>query len=264
MPEYGIGINTGADFSGVPGAIPLLDPFPRLGGSLYAAYMLGNAYARHSRVAGGEAYGAALDWSGNGRHLTTLGDAGARLTDYGLTAAVTADEPRTPFSLADIFASNSAFSIVVLAKSVAGARTVALVRVDPTVTDPTAGLYIYPQTPQVRASATVSAVSGTAQLTPTDELGAEALYGATFTSAQRRVFSKVGTEDTKTSPQNTALGAITNDMFFEFADEAGTGTGNTIERSAAFYDRVITQEEFELCLLRLRIFHTTIGTELPI
>lgn len=263
MPEYGIGINTGSDFSGIPGAIPF-DPFPRLGGSLYAAYMLGNAYARYSRVAGGEAYGAALDWSGHGRHLTSLGDAGARLTDYGLTAAVTSEEPRTPFTLADIYAANSAFSIVVLAKSVAGARTVALVRADPTVTDPTAGLYIYPQTPLVRASATVSTVPGNAQLTPTTELGAEALYGATFTSALRRAMSKTGVSATKVATQNTALGAITNSMVFEFADEAGAGTGNTIERAVAFYDRDITQSEFEEFLLRQRQFHTTIASGLSV
>ncbi len=263
----GLSIATDQTFTIAGGALPVLPPFPRLGGTLYAAHLFGNLTARASHILTGTAYGAGLDWSGNGRHMSSFGDRGGSIGDYGLPAAVTSEEPMSSFSLADLWTAGSgAFSLVCLANCPAAAKTVSLIRSDSAVSSPYAALTIAPTSADARAQATVTTAT-TAQIgTLTGELGAVALYAGTYTSAARNVFSRVGVASTKTATETTALGSITGSQHFEFADEAGsgTGTGTTTVYAAAFYSKALSQMEFETIHDRLKAFYAAIGSGLTI
>lgn len=266
MADNSLIIDAARDYSGVAGRHLVRDFWPGLEGSLFAAYMFGDAYAQYSRRPPEEkAYLAGMDWSGNGRHISLWGDMGLMISDYSLQAKVSADEVLTTFTLAELADANGEFSILCLASTVSTARTVALARTDTVVSDPSIALTLFPQSADVRAGATVSATSGNATITAlTTELGNIALYGGSWTQSTRNVWSKTGTADTKTAQNTTPLGALTDDNYFELADEAGSGSGNTFIYGVAFYDRAILQAEFDAALLRQRTCHEAIESGLPV
>lgn len=245
--------------TGAAGYLPLLPPWPSLGGALYAGYMFGHRYAEFATPWAARTIGVGYDWSGNGRHIINLAELASLVADFGVVAAPALDEPVTPFTRAQIYAANSAFSIVALAHSIGTARTVALARDQVSVTTPKTSLTLFPQSSAIRASATTDGTTGFAQVTLTGELGAVSLYGGTFAPAARTVFSKTGVAATKTATESTTLTSLSDDEPFEIADEAGDGTGNTTLYGLAFYNRVITQAEFDAMLLRQRAFNAAVA-----
>lgn len=257
-------INPDVDFSNVAGRHLLRNFWPLLGGDLYAAYMLGHEYAAFSQMPPEiKAHGAGMDWSGNGRHIENWGDAGENIGDTSFTCLVSSDEPEIPFTLADIWTHNPAFSCIVLASTVGTARTVALVRSNTSVATPSFSLTLFPQSSDIRAGAAATGTGNATITALTTEIGTVALYGGTYTAAQRNVYAKTGVAATKTAVDNTALTDITNAASIDIGDEAGAGSGNTFIYGIAFVDRVITQAEFDDMLLRQRVCHDAMGSGVP-
>lgn len=259
MAETTFHFDTDISFAGFPGMLPLKGPFPKLGGNLYGAYLLGRSFAKFARGANAEVYGPRFDWSGNGRHLATLGAVSELFDNDGLIASAQDDRPKTPFSANDILAVSGTVSVVTIATTVSTAPTVAFAR--PGKVDPTFAATLAPTTADYRTSVTIGGTV-TAQIGAlTNELNNRASYGSTFTNAERWAYSKFASDPTKEATENTAK-TLSSSLPFEIGETGGQGTGNTFIHGMVFYSRAITKLEFEAVHTRFRGFLEAIGNSL--
>jgi hypothetical protein len=255
MVETRIHYNTGVDLSG-SGLPPILPPFPDFGGKLYAGYMFGTEYGQFARDRNAINLGARYDWSGNGRHLATLGD--AVIGDWSFPSVIsTAAQVTTTFTQ-DQLENNEGLSIYFFCNSASNAKALS---VKSTNSSPLVQMALEPVynsgDGRIRA---ISDNSGTAAaaITPINDgvVGANSLYGASYNAAgtSRSVFAKRPGGAIKTGTEGTSK-ALNGANPFWIALETSTGAGVNTFYGCAFVRGPLVAADFELGQQYFHNFH---------
>lgn len=252
MVETRFHYNTGVDLSG-SGLPPINGPFPDFSGKLYAGFCLGTEYAQFARERAAVALGARYDWSGNGNHLATLGD--AVLGDWSFPSVIsTLDQVTTAFSQDDL-ENNEGFSIYYFCNSTSTAKALSIRTGTP---EPYTLLALEPS--HTAGAGRFRALTNTAAalISPLNDgvTGANSLYGASYNAAgtSRSAFAKSPSGAIKSASDATSVALSDTDPFW-IALETSTGVGVNTFYGIAFVRGPLVAADFELGQQTFHNFH---------
>ncbi|UFS65267.1 hypothetical protein LO749_01485 [Paracoccus denitrificans] len=223
MAQTRLHINTGVDLSG-RGLPPVMPPFPSLEGALYAAYCPGQNYGALATDPVAARYGARYDWSGGGRHLSTLG--GVTINDWYMSGKIGADVPYMPINGADLVAAGGGdYTLVAIAQSSDSALTISLLRNGGA--NPTAFLMLNPMGLNGLALADMR-VEGVSHQAVVDNIGADrariGIYAGVWTPEGRTIYHSGPTGPLRSGTHNEPVPTTSAGNYYIGIESAGSGT----------------------------------------
>jgi hypothetical protein len=243
MVETRIHYNTGVDLAG-SGLPPILPPFPDFGSKLYAAYCFGNNYGQFARDKAARTLKSMYDWSGNGRHLATLGD--AVIGDWSFPGVIsTAAQVTTAFTQ-DQLENNEGLSIYFFANSTSTAKALS---VRSGSTEPYTLLALEPS--HTSGAGRFRALTNTvaAAIAPLNDgvTGNNSLYGGSYNAAgtSRSAFAKSPSGAMKTATDGTSV-TLNGAAPYWIGLETSTGVGVNMIYGCAFVRGPLVASDFEL------------------